>query len=124
MSYHTKLPGIWGALAGVLGVSGLATALDSNPRTLHNWATNKSAVPAIAADRAAGLCEAIKITPLLYTHPYLTDGYVASTPSGWLTFARSTGSWPQRRRYMAPAVALNLADDGDLLSARAYGWPW
>ena len=58
MARPATLPGIWGALAAPLGVSGLAETLGTNPRTLNNWARNVSPVPAIEAGLLADLCEA------------------------------------------------------------------
>ena len=126
MSRPTTLPGLLGALAGVLGVAETATALNSNPRTLHNWATNKSAMPAIEAGLLADLCNTHSLKPLLYTHPGLANGYVASTPEGWVmwTWGLPPYGYGRRRRYMGHTEGLVPAGSEVLCMARTHGWPW
>jgi hypothetical protein len=115
-----------GALAGLLGVSGLSDVLGTNPRTLHNWATNKSAMPAVEAGLLADLAKAHNVAPLLYTHPNLTNGYVASTPDGWVMWTWGLGpyGYPKRRRYMGRTEGLVPAGSEVLCMARTHGWPW
>lgn len=124
MARPTTLPGIWAPLAGTLGVSGLAEALDTNTRTLNNWANNVSAMPAIEAGLLADLCAARGVQPMLYSHPNLPRAWVASTPDGWVMWPWGAGLWAQRRRYLGHMVGLVPADKGDVLSARLHGWPW
>ena len=121
-----------GALAGLLSVSGLAEALGANPRTMHNWATNKSAMPAVAAGLLADLAKTHRVAPMLYTHPNLANGYVASTPDGWVMWTWGTwGTWgigpygyPNRRRYMGHTKGLIPAGSEVLCLARTHGWHW
>lgn len=124
MSRPTTLPGLLGALAGLLGVSGLSNALGTNPRTLHNWATNKSAMPAVEAGLLADLAKVHGVMPMLYTHPGLPTGYLASTHEGWLMFGARLGGWAQRSRYRGHTEGLVPVDAAVLLCARGHGWPW
>ena len=109
-----------------LGVSGLAEALGTNPRTLNNWARNISPMPAVEAGLLADICAARSITPMLYTHPNLANGYVASTPEGWVCWVWGLPpyGYSKRRRYMGHLAGLVPATSEDLCLARTHGWPW
>ena len=126
MARPTTLPGIWAPLAGTLGVSGLAEALDTNTRTLNNWANNASAMPAVASGLLADLCAAHGVTPIVYQHPNLANGYVASTHEGWVMWACGLGQYgyPRRRRYMGHMEGLVGPSPEILCLARTHGWPW
>jgi hypothetical protein len=124
MGRSPKLPGIFAPLADVLGVAGLADALGSNPRTLNNWARNLSAMPAIEAARLRELCVARGVAPLLYTHPNLANGYIASTPDGWVMWTWGIGAYARRTRYRGHLEGLIPADAGVLILARMHGWPY
>jgi hypothetical protein len=115
-----------GALAADLGVTGLAEALSTSTRTLNNWANNVSAISGIEAGLLADLCRERGVTPMLYTHPNLPNGYVANTSEGWVMwgFGLDTYGYPSRRRYRGHLVGLVPADAGVLVSARTHGWPW
>jgi hypothetical protein len=126
MARPTTLPGIMAPLAGGLGVSGLAEALTTNPRTLNNWANNISAMPAIEAGLLADLCKERNVTPMLYTHPNLANGYVASTPEGWVmwTWGLPPAGYAKRSRYIGHLEGLVPAGSEVLCMARTHGWPW
>lgn len=126
MARPTTLPGIWGALAAPLGVSGLAEALDTNTRTLNNWANNMTAMPAVASGLLSDLCKEHGIAPMLYTHPNLANGYVASTPEGWVMWVWGLPpyGYGKRHRYAGHLVGLVPANREVLIMARTHGWPW
>ena len=126
MARPTNLPGIMGNLAAILGVAGLAEALSTNTRTLNNWARNVSPMPAIEAGLLAQLCEEHGITPIVYQHPGLANGYVASTPEGWVMWTWGLGryGYPRRRRYMGHLEGLVGPSPEILCLARTHGWPW
>lgn len=122
MGKRTTLPGVIGSLASLLGVAQLAESIGSNPRTLHHWAHNDSAMPGIEADLLTDLCSEHGVIPHLYTHPEIPTGYVASTPHGWIMWG--VGGYSKRRRYMGRVAGLVPADAPILLCARTHGWPW
>lgn len=126
MARPPKLPGIWGALAAPLGVSGLAEALHTNPRTLNNWANNKTPMPAIEAGLLADLCKEHGVEPKLFTHPNIANGYVANTPEGWVmwTWGMPPNGYAKRNRYMGHMEGLVPANKEVLVMARLHGWPW
>ena len=121
MGKPTTLPGIIGSMASILGVAGLAESIGTNPRTLHHWAHNTSAMPAIEADRLAELCREHEIKPQLYTHPGMPTAYVASTPQGWIMWG--VEGYAKRRRYMGHVAGMVPAGPDILLCARTHGWP-
>ncbi len=126
MGRPSTLPGILGALAAILGVSGIAEALGSNPRTVNNWANNVSAMPAIEAGLLADLCREHQVTPMLYTHPEIPNGYVASIPDGWVMWGHGLDhyGYPSRRRYLEQLEGLDPADAGSLSSDRTPRRTW
>lgn len=132
MARPVTLPGIIGALAAPapagagLGVAGLAAALDAKPRTLHNWAHNVTPMPALESGLLADLVLEHGVAPQLYTHPGLANGYVASTPEGWVmwTWGLPPAGYRQRRRYMGHLEGLVSATPEVLCMARTHGWPW
>lgn len=122
MARPTTLPGIMGPMAETMGVQALAEALTTNPRTLNNWARNISPMPAIEA----GLLADLGAAPQLYTHPNIANGYVASTPEGWVmwTWGLPPAGYGRRRRYMGHLEGLVPAGPEVLCMARTHGWPW
>lgn len=122
MGKPTTLPGVIGSLASLVGVARLAESIDTNPRTLHHWAHNDSAMPAIEAGKLADLCLEHGVVPMLYTHPEMPTGYVASTPQGWVMWG--VDGYSKRRRYLGYLEGLVPTNASILLCARAHGWPW
>lgn len=122
MANRIKLPGILGAAAEKLGVSVLAKKAGTNPRTLYNWATNRSPTPAIAAMRIAELCYQLKLKPMLFLQP---DGgerdCIASTPQGWI-YNPLEGYSPNR--YHSVVEDPTPAPSSVMEEAPKFGWPW
>jgi predicted nucleotidyltransferase len=115
---HIKLPGILGAAAEHLGVSALAKEAGTNARTLYNWATNRSATPAIPALRLAAACQRLGLNPLRYRMPGGgVQDCIVSTPQGWIV-ASSAGHGAHRYPCLvddpapAPADLLAAAHEG------------
>jgi len=97
MANRIKLPGILGAAAEILGVSALAKEVGTSPRTLYNWATNRSPTPAIPALRIAALCRRLGLNPQLYRVPGGADGEcLSSAPQGWI---QGPSAGPGAHRY-------------------------
>ena len=126
MGKPTTLPGVIGLLASNLGVAQLADAINTSPRNLHRWAHNDCAMPGIEAGLIADLCRQHGVKPMLYTHPNLPIGYVASTPEGWVmwTWGLPPNGYAKRTRYLGHLVGLVPAPPDILLCARTHGWPW
>lgn len=126
MARPTTLPGLLGVLAAKLGVATVAERLGTNPRTLHNWAHNVSPMPAIEAARVADLCTQEGVVPIVYQHPGLANGYVGSTPEGWVmwVWGLPPAGYAQRTRYRGHLEGLvGPSAEIDCL-ARTHGWPY
>lgn len=95
MGRPPTLPGIWGTLAEAISVSGLAKALGTNPRTLYNWANNKSPMPAIESGKLAEICRELKVQNQLFACIDPVK-FVESTPEGWVEWKYDYG---ERKRY-------------------------
>jgi predicted nucleotidyltransferase len=103
MANRIKLPGILGSAAEQVGVSALAKAVGTTPRTLYNWATNHSPTPAIPALRIAELCRQLGLEALRYRSPEsggadladIPSDFILSTPQGWI-HEPGTGHGPSR----------------------------
>ena len=95
MANRIKLPGILGAAAEQIGVSALAKAVGTTPRTLYNWATNHSPTPAIPALRIVELCRHLGLEAMSYRAPNGTGDLIISTPQGWICEPRA-GQGAQR----------------------------
>lgn len=122
MANRITLPGILGAAAEKLGVSGFAKEVGTTPRTLYNWATNRSPTPGIPALRIAEICSRLCLKPMLYRMPGGGKrDCIASTPQGWIA-SPFTGQGVRRYSSVvddpAPATAFLLAE------ALEFGWPW
>ena len=124
MARPTTLPGILGSLAAIMGVGPLADALGTNTRTLNNWARNISPMPAIESGLLAQLCEEHGVTPIVYQHPNLANGYVASTPEGWVLWTWGIGAYKRRTRYMGHLEGLVGPNSEILCLAHTHGWPY
>ena len=122
MANRITLPGILGAAAEQLGVSALAKEARTNTRTLYNWATNRSATPAIAALRLAQVCQRLRLKPILYQMPGGSEkDSIASTPYGWL-YAPLSGNGAYR--YHSPVDDPQPASPELLQQAPEFAWPW
>ena len=122
MANRITLPGILGAAAEQLGVSALAKEAGTNPRTLYNWATNRSAIPAIPALRLAEVCQRLRLKPLLYQMPGGGEkDHLASTAQGWLYMPLSGHG---AHRYHSPVDDPTPASPDLLAEAPEFGWPW
>ena len=121
MARPSTLPGIMAPLAAILGVSHLAERLDASTRTLNNWATNASAMPAIEAGLLDELCHFHNIEEILYTHPKFAKMFVASTHEGWVVW--NWAGYGLRRRYRGPLEGLVLAEEDMWRLASSHGWP-
>jgi len=122
MANRIKLPGILGAAAEQLGVSVLAKEAGTNTRTLYNWATNRSATPAIPALRLAEVCQRLRLKPLLYQMPGGGEkDCIASTPQGWLYMPLSGNG---AHRYQSPVDDPQPAHPDLVQEAPEFGWPW
>ena len=122
MANRITLPGILGAAAEQLGVSALAKEAGTNTRTLYNWATNRSATPAIAALRLAEVCQRLRLKPLLYQMPGGGEkDHIASTAQGWLYMPLAGHGAHQ---YHSVVEDPQPAAQELLQEAPEFGWPW
>jgi hypothetical protein len=120
MGRPTKLPGIWGALAETLTVSGLAEALDSNPRSINNWAHNVAAIPAVTSGRLLDLCLDLDVPPIVYRNADRV--LVGCTHEGWVTWGE--GGYARRTRYLGSVEDLVGPSPETTRQARKTGWRW
>ena len=81
-------------------------------------------MPAIEAGLLAQLCEDHGITPTVYQHPGLANGYVASTPEGWVMWTWGIESYKRRTRYRGHLEGLIGPNSEILCMARTHGWPY